>query len=352
MAWVTPQVSRSQVDVAGTILANADFGHERFLASFDILNNWRSSHAFPLNTMQVNLRRRARGVYAHALIAQRLKRVSSTIDKLQRIRGMKLSRMQDIGGCRAVVTSVAQVRRLESTYLANDLHDLVSNKDYIAEPKASGYRGVHLVYRFDSAQSDAHNGLLIEIQLRSRLQHAWATAVETVGTFTSQSLKASQGTDAWLRFFALTSSAFAVMERSPLVPDTPDSARALQKSVSGVSSALEVKKMLSLYGGALEITAEEERQSAHYFLLALNPAQGSLEIRQYSRERLDQATTEYAELEKQYQSSPGAQAVLVAADSLHALRRAYPNYFLDTTRFLNALDDVLSGPGRAAVRVR
>jgi|GEM_PF-6315304 len=39
--------------------------------------------------------------------------------------------------------------------------------------------------------------------------------------------------------------------------------------------------------------------------------------------------------------SPGAEAVLVSVTSLSSLRYAYPNYFLDTKRFLDSLDEAM-----------
>jgi hypothetical protein len=42
-----------------------------------VINNWRSSHAFPLNALHVTLRGRAKKVDPHVLTAQRLKRLSS-----------------------------------------------------------------------------------------------------------------------------------------------------------------------------------------------------------------------------------------------------------------------------------
>ncbi|WP_457767666.1 RelA/SpoT domain-containing protein [Cyanobium sp. ULC082] len=68
-------------------------------------------------------------------------------------------------------------------------HKLLRVDNYQAEPKPSGYRGIHLIYRYRSNKSETYNGLLLEVQIRSPLQHAWATAVETVGTFLKQSLK-------------------------------------------------------------------------------------------------------------------------------------------------------------------
>jgi len=61
-------------------------------------------------------------------------------------------------------------------------------------------------------------GLLLELQLRTRLQHTWATAVETMGTFRGEALKSRQGSKEWLEFFALISSAFAHVEKTPLLP--------------------------------------------------------------------------------------------------------------------------------------
>src|SRR5690348_9890038 len=105
---------------------------------------------------------------------------------------MKLSQMQDIGGCRAVVASLSDVSRLVKHYKASDMkHKLLNEDDYITAPRKSGYRSYHLIYRYFSDKKSSHNGLRIEVQIRSQLQHAWATAVETVGTFIRQALKSS-----------------------------------------------------------------------------------------------------------------------------------------------------------------
>src|SRR5439155_14406089 len=93
--------------------------------------------------------------------------------------------MQDICGSRAVVRSARRVQELVRLYKeSRDLrHERVDEDDYIEKPKGSGYRSVHLIYRYTSDRSKTYNGLKIEMQFRSALQHAWATAVETVDTF-------------------------------------------------------------------------------------------------------------------------------------------------------------------------
>jgi len=346
MNWVTLEYSKGQVDAAGNLLASGEGSVEERNQALEVVNNWRAAHSFPLNTIQVGLRRLARGADEHALIAQRLKRVPSILQKLRRFSHMKLSRMQDIGGCRAVVDSSTDVRKVRLEYArSRQQHEFMGEKDYIATPKDSGYRGVHLIYRYQSDRTPAYNGRLIEIQLRSRLQHAWATAVETVGTFLQQSLKASEGSDLWLRFFTVTSSAFAIVEGTPVVPGTPSEERLLRAEVASLAGQLQVRKKLSAFGQALKIAEDTKMKSAQYFLLSLMPAQAHLAVYGYKKQELEQATSHYLEIEKSQTNTPGAQTVLVAVDSLSALKRAYPNYFLDTEVFLMSLARVIGRNG-------
>lgn len=231
MAWAVPEFSRTKVDAAGDILirefspiASAgdmsvddyvdqyeDFQHE-LTAALQVINNWRSSHSYPLNALQMSLRRRVRNMKTAWLVAQRIKRLPAIQLKLRINKGMQLSRMQDIGGCRAVVSTVRMVNHLVSTYQGSKSmkHELVRITDYIEKPRPTGYRSVHLIYRHQSETHQEYNNLRIEMQIRSRLQHAWATAVETIGEFIGQALKSNLGEANWLRFFQLMSSAIAL----------------------------------------------------------------------------------------------------------------------------------------------
>src|SRR4051812_11435390 len=342
MQWTTLHFSRSEVDAAGRCLA--ENGHDLSAAeeALVIVNDWRAAHGFALNTFQMGLRSRARSVHEHALVAQRLKRVSSIIAKLRRFSKMNLSRMQDIGGCRAVMETVRQVRRVREAYSrSRQQHEFVNEKDYISDPKASGYRGIHLVYRYRSDRSTEHDGRLVEIQLRSRLQHAWATAVETVGTFLDQSLKSSEGAEKWLEFFSLTSSAFARAEGTPIITGTPEDPQELKRAIKELGRTLEVRKKLEAYSQALKVAEDVKMKSADYFLLSFMPSPAQLSVYGYKRELLEQATNHYLELEKSQLNVIGAQAVLVSVDSLSALKRAYPNYFLDTAVFMTQLSKLL-----------
>jgi ppGpp synthetase/RelA/SpoT-type nucleotidyltranferase len=352
MAWVRPQYSRGQVDSAGrTLIRNrAENATLPELIAFDeavnVINNWRSSHSYPLHALKMALRNRAREVDRKAVVAQRLKRLSSIATKLARNDNMKLSQMQDIGGCRAVVKDVSKVDRLLKTYMEvkaknpNVRAEYVKTFDYITNPKVDGYRCIHLIYKYrsQSPQFAAWKGLRIEIQLRSILQHAWATAVETVDAFTGQALKTSGGTGTekrdWGRFFALMSSAIATREKRALVPDTPIDVYELTAELRQLAEQLNVEPKLRGWSYAMKIADERAHPDDVLFLLVVDTVGRTIRLVGYR----DMKEAQDAYLRREKELKPDEQAVLVSVDSLDAVRAAYPNYYADTTVFLDALN--------------
>jgi ppGpp synthetase/RelA/SpoT-type nucleotidyltranferase len=123
---VVPEYSPAEIDAAGDLVIDPpaipdyrsldwekeDFENlQRVQEAYEIIYNFRSSHSFPLNTFQTTLRDKAHKVDADCIVAQRIKRLPTILAKLNR-RKVKLSEIQDIGGCRAIVSSVA--RRAEA----------------------------------------------------------------------------------------------------------------------------------------------------------------------------------------------------------------------------------------------
>jgi len=239
------------------------------------------------------------------------------------------------------MSDVKLVRALRKRYSESDIrHKLIAEDDYLASPKKSGYRGIHLIYEYKSDKSSTFNDLKVEIQLRSRLQHAWATAVETVGLFSSQYLKSSQGDKRWLRFFALMGSVIASRENSPAVPDTPSDTRSLIAELKDVSRDLDATARLKAYGQALTLV---EPQSGAYFLLKLDAQTEDLTVVGYDRRHFASAQSDYLALEREQFGNPRIDTVLVSVDSVKSLRNAYPNYYLDTRAFVQVLERAVAG---------
>lgn len=261
---------------------------------------------------------------------------------------MQLSRMRDIGGCRAILHNVDQVAELVEIYMGGvrknprSRTELIGYNDYINNPKPDGYRSYHLVFKYRSAseRSSKYNGLRIEIQLRSHLQHAWATAVETVSTFTGQALKSDIGEDSWKRFFVLMGTAIARQERPYLDDDIPLTKVELKEELVSLCESLQVENMLMGYRETLKITKPSEMEKPYQkgqSLLILNTDEKRIEIRTFARDNAEEASESYLYFEKEARDNPSLQVVLVSVDSLSALKAAYPNYYLDTTAFLRAV---------------
>ncbi len=333
MAWAEPLCSREEVNAAAKTILKESLSAASSAEALNVINNWRASHSFPLNTFQNGLRYRGRRIYQGIIVAQRVKRLISIEAKLRIRPTMKLTQMQDIGGCRAILDSVNQVRQVVDSYRHSDVrHKLLTCDDYISQPRASGYRGIHLVYSYYSDRKETYNGLKIEMQLRSQLQHTWATAVEVVGTMIRQALKSSQGDTDWLRFFQLMASEIARLEDQPIVDNTPLNSSDTRRELKNFVKSTNPVKRLSAYGSALKYFEQQENRE-HYFILRLSPLDNNLTISSYRRDESARANLEYLLVEKNLNKDAGEEAVLVSVDSVASLRKAYPNYFLDTQSF-------------------
>ena len=336
---------RREIDLAGAALITPGLRGNKRRQSLGVVHQWRAAHGLPLNVLQMNLRNNAEAVSADAFVAQRLKRRTSIETKLKRISRLRLSELQDIGGCRAVLPTVEDALvladRLRSSRMRHERWK--QDADYIASPRRSGYRGIHLLYayRTDNERNAQYDGLRIEVQLRSRLQHAWATAVEIVGTFLGQDLKGGEGDPRWLRFFELMGTAIARKEGGQLVAGTPQAYRDWITEFKEVSLELDALNKLDAFRTTLETGPSEG--SWYYLLILQGEGTNEWTLSWHSFRTRIHATNAYQEAEEyKYQNEiTRRDIVLVKANSLEAIRRAYPNYFGDTDAFIKEVREVL-----------
>jgi hypothetical protein len=207
-----------------------------------------------------------------------------------------------------------------------------------------------VVVQYQSQRNETYNRHLVEMQVRTVLQHAWSTAVETAGTFLGFNLKGGEGPPEWLEFFRLLSSEFATKEGTARVPNTPrqDECRARLRELS---ANLGVAQRLGAFSHALRILGDENANDArfHYYLLQL-VSRGErvplLKIKSYQRRQVEEANADYSKAEEESRANGGNwDVVLVSAQSMAALRNAYSNYFANTALFLNELEQIVSVPG-------
>lgn len=340
--WKEPLYSKTKIDWAGEIMCSSPHPYDQIEAATTIIDNWRASHAYPLQVLYMKLYR-LHGSRNDIIVAQRIKRFSSIIYKLSENPGMKLSRMQDLGGCRMVVPTLEEVSYYSKKLISSHIrHEFKREYNYIANPKSSGYRSLHLIYKFksDTPSKMVYNDMLIELQFRTHLQHIWATALETMQLCTKQALKAGHGSPDYLRFFVLVSSLFAISEDCPVIPGTVADEVELISEIEEINDRTHILDTLKGIRMAINHDAVKPNDKRGYYLLTLKYDEQVVVVRYYMPSEAEEASADYNTIEN---SGSGSQedSVLVRASSMADVRAAYPNYFLDINEFVERVESYL-----------
>jgi len=286
----------------------------------------------------MSLQRKSKTISNNVLISQRLKRAPSIVNKLKIQKNMSLSQMQDIGGLRAVMNNLDDVYNLKDLIRSGEKQiafksTFVKETDYIKNPKESGYRSIHLVYKYDKNVAK-NSQCRIEIQIRTKIHHAWATAVEVIGTYLRQPLKQSFGDKELLDLFKEISKVFILLENGQ--DDV-----VLFKKTSERINELKLRDKLKGFSVVTQISTQgNKKENGKYFLISLNFKDKRLSVRRYTETKLDQANNDYSELEKQHLNDKNTEVVLVSVDDINNLCKLYPNYFLDTEEFVKLLNTI------------
>ncbi|NOS91504.1 MAG: RelA/SpoT domain-containing protein [Cyclobacteriaceae bacterium] len=338
-----PTESKSSINKAGKTLVQTNVFSDEYQTALELANKWRACHAYPINTFQATLRTKIKNCKGEVLVAQRLKRMPTIIDKLVRFPNMQLTTMQDIAGIRGIFDNLNDIEHIVNKYVENKNfpHELVGNYDYISNPRdVDGYRSHHLVYKYNNKQNPIYDGLRVEIQLRTKLQHIWATAVETMGTFLGQALKSKQGEKEWLDFFALVSSAFSFLENTPQVPRFSHFSR--QQTIKEVAKMeQELGAIEKMKNFSTVVSSIGNKKSYTYHLIVLNSLKHTIDVHTYDRENFEVAMADYAKFEEEAAKGSKLEPVLVSAGPMENLRKAYPNLFLDITEFETTLMNLI-----------
>lgn len=334
-----------KINQAGnTALTSTD--KEKYDQAIEVINDWRTFHLPALDELQNKivplLRINKVNIYS---ISRRLKRLISILNKLDRNPQSRLGTMQDIGGLRIVVSSMSVLQKAYNVIINNIPDNFVligKPKNYITNPKSiSGYRSIHFVFKYHSDNPEL-NGMKIELQLRTRLQHCWAMAVETAELITGTALKSSQGETEWIELFKIVSSLFALKEQTPIMRehhDTNETLKSLMRQFYQRNKKLNFINTLT----ALNITSHHARKEKYmdgYYILLMDFKINKLSIKEFPKEQEVAASALYAKLEKNIEENKQA-VVLVSVPQMKQLQEAYPSYFLDTGEFFRTTNQML-----------
>lgn len=315
---------------------------DKILEIFQIANSWRDSHAFPMRSIRSEVSARMGHLGLDGITVARIKRMSSIRRKLRRL-PYKLNQIQDLGGVRSILASMEQVNSLAKVLKTESRNEFYGVDDYVSEPKAGGYRSLHIIYKFNGkGKNSVFDGRRIEIQVRTRLQHSWATAVEAIGLIKNQDMKAGEGDPDWLRLFELISAEFALAENCPESPDVPPRLQRIKeiRELNRKLGAVDVLESLRFAAFALnKITTDR----ITFYLIEYDHENASVEVR--SKFAPKEMLMDYGarELENAYKSNKVRDTVLIEAEKVEDLKNAYPNYFGDVQVFNSNLRLITQG---------
>jgi len=255
---------------------------------------------------------------------------------------MQLHRMDDVAGCRLIFNSIDELYQFRYEFHKAHFNHRRKNDDdkydYIKFPnKNTGYRGVHDVYEYNvnSQYSEFYRGLMIEIQYRTRVQHAWATCVEVVGFITQNQPKFQKGD---IRFTKIMQLASEIIARA---------FEGCKSSLAEMSDEDLVKDFVNLDGeiGFIKIlrgiNASDSGVSKNKNIILIFNQDGELELRSFR-----DSTEALRALFKLEQESEGRDIVLVKADTSEEIRFAFKSYFSDASDFIALIGNgcrILSG---------
>lgn len=206
--------SKTRVDRAGVELRKWWWGDDpaspEVGQAIDLADEYRATFSNPLKKVTVGVRQFVERETDEVIVGQRLKRLPAIVLKLDRFGSMRLSQMEDIGGCRAILPGgrgevLGVLRRIKRNW------KVARVDDYDENPKVTGYRAVHVVVRRDDR--------LVEIQLRTPGQHNWAEAVSRMAARTGHPLKDGRGPADILNYFELVGWAIGEQDHDRSLPE-------------------------------------------------------------------------------------------------------------------------------------
>jgi hypothetical protein len=182
----------------------------------------------------------------------------------------------------------------------------------------------------------------IEVQIRTWLQHSWATAVEAVGAYRSENMKAGEGDPDWLRLFVLMSAEFAVTEKCAEPPNVPIRSERVKEIIEldkKLDAAITLENITHVVKYSDNI---DPKSNPEFYQINYDRKKRVVDVTPYFNARAGATASDEAEVNAD-KAQTGITSVLVEADGIENLKAAYPNYFGDVQKFAMQLKSITQG---------
>jgi ppGpp synthetase/RelA/SpoT-type nucleotidyltranferase len=344
--------SKSRIDKAGQHLAKGEVESlddiEPYDASENLFDEFRQKHLQPLTSTTVELQNWLKEAGTPYIIVQRLKRKPQILRKLRRF-NVRLTQLQDIGGLRIIVDQNSDVDKL-----VDYIQQILKKQSAVKIKKTvnyrekgrddSGYRATHVILE--------REGVVLELQIRSKIQHYWAELIERTSVIYGHHLKELDGDRVVISYFKELSNLFYEIEsgRKPSA-DQKYELEKLRGEAEVLINNADSKNVFSNYEneGIVKTLIEQEKRNGggefNNWLFVFNWNLGS--FIHWDIIGLDPkiAITSYVDFERRFPSEQGFEVVLVGSSSVANIRQTHSHYFgLDQKdNILETLDESIVG---------
>lgn len=289
----------------------------------ECINEWRRAHQYPLEIVYDYIVKLSNQI-DNAICSSRLKRVSSIKEKLLRKNSnTHLQTMGDIAGCRLIVNNFKEI-----DYCINKISEKfeVSKINYhIDGLKTSGYTGVHVICKFSKSEKLLYDGLMVEIQLRTKNQHTWATTVEILDLIRDTKMKTGQIVKGYSEFMKLSATLLYGLEENKS-KDLNINIDKLIKRMGYLNKKLNIEKKINAYNDTL-YPLNLDKPKSGYSVICMHRGSNYCTIKYFSDNK-EEALKKYFELEKDTNSKRDDKYPLLAyCNNVDSLYEAFPNYF-------------------------
>ncbi|MBO4840194.1 MAG: RelA/SpoT domain-containing protein [Bacteroidaceae bacterium] len=287
----------------------------------DKLQEYRQTFQEPISRVFNYVLEAARKIDKQSIVTYRIKRIDTIIEKLRRFKdnengSMNLSRMWDIAGCRCILNTTTDEKLFKFLKVIQKEYGMGCKvNDHITKPKDSGYRSIHIYVKDKLTQKP------VEIQIRNRVQHNWATLVEIVDLLYGTKNKERGAVSRLGRFLYLYSKAKDL---------TKDEFSEMLKTERKMKVFERMSDVLTKNYLNIRRQWLKQKQKGSYFVITAN--RRSSEIISYSS--FNEAEMAYYE---KYQSNRDSNIVLthIKMPDFEQISMAYSNYVLAMHAFFD-----------------
>lgn len=294
-----------------------------------IFEDYRKRHLEPLTRFTLELQEWLQSFQKSYYIAQRLKRRPQILRKLRRF-SVRLTQLQDIGGCRIIVDKNRDVDDL-----IKYISDKISQSGFAEIARVADYRELG---RDDTGYRAHHiilnvSGFKIELQLRSKIQHYWSESIERTSVIYGHRLKEKEGAPEVIDYFKTFSNALHIIESNQSIDGSVEIELQAKRIIAEQKIFINSRQD-SLSGHVnsdiVKVMSEREKQNAgqlNNWILVFDWNDGNFVLWDVVGRNADDAIKAYSKYEAQFPEEEKYEVVMIGSSDISTVPHTHSHYF-------------------------